>query len=95
MFTCQDVQPTLFFGLKVDVHFCRRGHSRQLVVPESVYVLAYDSAEQLGEGGKQKESFEGEIKEYSRSQGRETLEMVVGGKGCFILKLNEKMDLRL
>jgi len=54
MFTCQDVQPTLFFGLKEDVQPCQRDHSRQLIVQGSVYVLVYDSAdaEQLGEGPK-------------------------------------------
>ena len=83
--TCPDVQPALFFGLKEDVHFCQRGHLKQLVVRGNVYVLVYGSAVQVREGLKKKDSFEGKIEEYSRILGRDALKTVVvvrdkGGK---------------
>jgi len=83
LFPCPDVQPTLFFGLREDVHFCQRGHLKQLVVRGNVYVLVYGSAVQVREGLKKKESFEGKIEEYSRILGRDALKtvVVVGDKG--------------
>jgi len=83
LFPCPDVQPTRFFGLMKDVCFRRRGHLKQLVVWENVYVLVYGSAVQLREGLKKKESFEGKIEEYSRILGRDALKtvVVVGDKG--------------
>jgi hypothetical protein len=75
MLTCQDVLLTLFFGLRADVHFCRRGHLKQLAVQGSVYVLVCGSAGQAEKGVKRKEGFEGKTAEYSRSL-RDALLMV-------------------
>ena len=66
----------------------------------SVYVLVYDFVAQLEEGRTRNEGLEGKTEEYSRSLGRDALEMVVGReerekrKGPFYLKFCG-MDLRL
>ena len=90
---CQDVQPTLFVGLKEDVHFYQIGHLKQLVVQGNVYVLVYDSAVKLG--GERGKRIEGKLEEYSK---RETLWGKRGRQnGCcmFKLKWRERERLRL
>ena len=47
----------------------------------NVYVLVCGSAAQLKEGPRWNESLEGKTEEYSRSLGRDALEMVVGERG--------------
>ena len=47
----------------------------------NVYVLVYGSAEEVEEGPKEKEEFEGRIEEYSKSLGRDALKVVVGNRG--------------
>ena len=79
--TCQDVPPALFFVPMADVHFCRRGHLKQPVVPGSVYVSVYGSAVQLEEVRRKNESLEGKTEEYSRSLWGDALKMVVGETG--------------
>jgi len=78
LFPCRDVWPALFFGLKADVHFCRRGHLKQLVEQGNVYVSVCGSVARLEEGPRRNEGLEGKREEYSRSLGRDALEMVVG-----------------
>ena len=65
----------------------------------NVYVLVYGSAAQLEEGPRRNEGLEGKTGEYSKSLGRDALEMVVGReewkrKWTFYLKFSG-MDLRL
>jgi hypothetical protein len=79
--TCPDVQPTHFSGLRKDVCFHQRDHLKQLVVRGNVYVLVYDSAAQLREGPKKKESFEEKIAGCSTSLRRDALKMVVRDRG--------------
>jgi hypothetical protein len=47
-------------------------------VQGNVYVLVYGSAAQLEEGPMRNGGLEGKREEYSRSLGRDALEMVVG-----------------